>query len=124
MSANDGIKRGDSARTGDLAAELPAEVDRAGAGVRAQDDGPAGQPTADSSAGELSVDGDFVGLSHGEDLGDLTVVSEDDPSLGLTAHGDVPAHDWAADTGPSRNPDRALATNDLTDRGSTLRPDR
>ena len=35
---------------------------------------------------------------------DLTVVNANDPRLGLTNHGDKPAEDWAADTGPTRNP--------------------
>ena len=36
-----------------------------------------------------------------EDLEDLTVVDEDDPSLGLTDIGSVPADDLAANTGES-----------------------
>jgi hypothetical protein len=57
-------------------------------------------------------------------LEELTIVSADDPNLGLTAHGDVPPDDWAADSGPSRNPDRGVATDDLADDRSTLAPER
>jgi hypothetical protein len=57
-------------------------------------------------------------------LEELTIVSADDPNLGLTAHGDVPADDWAADVGPGRNPDRGVATDDLADDRSTLAPDK
>jgi hypothetical protein len=58
------------------------------------------------------------------ELEELSIVSENDPNLGLTAHGDVPADDWAADTGPDRNPDRGVATDNLTDDRSTLAPDK
>ena len=133
MSANDGIKRGDSARTGDLAANPPgAEVTRAGSGTRGVDDGPAGQPTGDASAGEMLPDGNLLDLDQADGIGaegtatldDLTIVSADDPSLGLTAYGDVEAKDWAADTGPTRNPDRGVATDSISDTSSTLAPDR
>jgi hypothetical protein len=133
MSANDGIKRGDSARTGDLAANTPGkEISRGGSGVRGVDDGSVGQTTGDSSAGGLGSAGDFMELDSAEGIGtagtgtidELTVVSEDDPSLGLTAFGDVPADDWAADTGPARNPDRGVVTDDIADTSSTLGPDR
>lgn len=133
MSQNDGIRRGDSARTGDLAANPPGpEITRAGSGVRGVDAGPTGQPTGDTSAGELMADGNFLDLDQAEGIGtdsgnsleDLTIVSEDDPSLGLTAHGDVEPKDWAADTGPTRNPDRGVASDSISDTGSTLGPDR
>lgn len=134
MAANDGIRRGDSARTGDLEARPPVDADRAGSGVRAVDDGPAGQPTGDASAGALTPDVEYLGMDDTDgvgnstagtaDLEDLTIVSADDPNLGLTAHGDVPADDWAADVGPTRTSDRGVASDDLADDRSTLAPDR
>jgi hypothetical protein len=39
---------------------------------------------------------------HGVELEDLTVHDAADPELGLTATEEVPAQDWAADTGPAR----------------------
>ena len=39
----------------------------------------------------------------GNDLDDLTVMDASDPSLGLTNIGDIPADDWAADTGPTHS---------------------
>ena len=36
---------------------------------------------------------------------DLTILKANDPRLGLTNHGRTPALDWAADTGPTRNPE-------------------
>jgi hypothetical protein len=49
---------------------------------------------------------DNVNLSTGAEGGleDLTVVNANDPSLGLTNQGSKPAEDWAANTGPTRNP--------------------
>lgn len=125
MSANDGIKRGDSARTGDLAANLPGrEIGRSGSGVRGVDDGSVGQPTGDASAGGLGASGEFVELDQAEDIGDLTIVNEDDPSLGLTGTSDVPADDWAADVGPSRTPDRGVVSDDIADLSGTLAPNK
>ena len=98
MSMNDGVKRGDSARTGDLAA-LP-----------------------DEDILDLQADG--IGSDGTASIDDLTIVSEDDPSLGLTAHGDAEPQDWAANSGPTRNPDRGVATDSISDTGSTLGPDR
>jgi hypothetical protein len=43
------------------------------------------------------------------DLEDLTVMDADDPDLGLTDIGDVPAEDWAADTGPTRSNEEIAA---------------
>jgi len=37
-------------------------------------------------------------------LDDLNVTTANDPRLGLTNRGDKPAQDWAANTGPTRNP--------------------
>jgi hypothetical protein len=109
------------------------DVSPGGSGVRSEiDDGPGGQTTGDPSAGELGGGGPFGGIDEvdgllgesGNVLEDLTIVSADDPSLGLTNYGDVPADDWAADTGPTRNPERGLSTDSQTDRGSTLAPDK
>lgn len=134
MAANDGIRRGDSERTGDLEARRPDDVGRTGSGVRASDDGPAGIPTGDVGAGEFVPDVEYLSMDEADgvgdstastsDLEDLTIVSADDPSLGLTGTDEVPADDWAADVGPTRNPDRGLTTDDLSDDRSTLAPDR
>ena len=104
---------------------------RTGSGVRSLDDGPGGQPTADTTAGEMTrgtpvlqmdeVDGI---ATEGSGLDDLNVVSEGDPRLGLTAHEDTPASDWAADTGATRVPDRGIVTSDVDDDASTLAPER
>lgn len=42
-------------------------------------------------------------------LDELTVMDADDPDLGLTDIGDVPAEDWAADTGPTRSNEEIAA---------------
>lgn len=77
------------------------DVPSSGSGVRGGDDGPAGMPTGDPSAGGLGT-----GSSKADMLGDdLNVTTADDPRLGLTNRGQKPAEDWAADTGPTRNPD-------------------
>jgi hypothetical protein len=48
------------------------------------------------------VTGTPEGSSGNSDLDDdLTIVSADDPNLGLTNIDDVPPEDWAADTGPT-----------------------
>lgn len=76
--ANDGgIKRGDSAETGD-------EEARPTAGAEPEDE-------------TESLD------QTDEDLDELTVLPASDGSLGLTDIGDVPADDWAADTGPTHS---------------------
>ena len=38
-------------------------------------------------------------------MDDLTILTADDPRLGLTNVGSTPPLDWAADTGPSRTPE-------------------
>src|SRR5207302_10801456 len=107
-------------------ADIP---DPAGSGVRATpDDGPAGMPTGDPSAGGVSpihaksgaVDIEGVGTPGSGGIDDLTVMSEDEPSLGLMDSRD-PEGDWAADTGPTRVTAHGVQTRDLTDRSSTLR---
>jgi len=69
-----GIKRGDSAETGDEEAR------------------PTGSALSDNETGALEGD-----------LGDLSVRDADDPSLGLTDIGPVPPEDWAANTGPTHS---------------------
>jgi len=77
------------------------DVSSSGSGVRAGDDGPAGMPTADPSAGGL---GSRPVKIEEDRIDDLNVTSADDPRLGLTNRRGKPAEDWAADTGPTRNP--------------------
>lgn len=101
-----GIKRGDG-------------VGPDGSGVRVGDDGPGGMPTADPSS-ETEV---LESTGHGGgDIEGLTIVDATDPSLGLTGIGEIPADDWAADTGPARNAaaGRGVSTNRMNDLSSTL----
>lgn len=108
-----------------------AEVTRGGSGVRSIDDGPGGQPTGDPSAGGIGPGRPYMGLDEvegisddgGGGIDDLTIVSADDPRLGLTNYGDKGPEDWAADVGPSRVPDRGIASDSQSDEGSTLAPD-
>jgi hypothetical protein len=83
-----------------------ADVTSGGSGVRAGDDGPAGMPTGDPSAGGLGARPrtEVLGLGDNGGIDDLNVTTADDPRLGLTNRGRKPAEDWAADTGPTRNP--------------------
>jgi hypothetical protein len=82
-------------------------VSEAGSGVPGGDGGATGHPTAlpDSlGADDTSIDDSGPAALEGDaDIEDLTVLSADDPSLGLTNYGEVPADDWAADTGPTRS---------------------
>ena len=118
--------------TGEGEAEGATDETRGGSGVRSIDDGPGGQPTGDPSAGGLGVGQPYLGLDQMDGIAnegaggleDLTIVSADDPSLGLTNVGDVGPDDWAADVGPTRIPDRGVASTDLNDTESTLGPDR
>lgn len=91
-----------------LDGETPSpDVTEGGSGVRAGDDGPAGMPTVDPSAGGLGTGSPRnrnVGIGDNEGIGDLNVTTANDPRLGLTNRGKKPAEDWAADTGPTRNP--------------------
>ena len=114
MAANDGIRRGDAARTGDLAADRSMEP---GAEV---DDGPAGRP----STGEYISEYDSEAMVGGgnEQMEGLSIVSADDPSLGLTNYKEKGPDDWAADTEESHNPPGRLTTDHMTDRSSTLTP--
>jgi hypothetical protein len=90
-----GIKRGDSAETGDLEARPTQSADRAGSGSGAT-------VTGDPSA--LGPSRGQTPLNTGDtDLDELTVKDASDPTLGLTDIGDVPPDDWAADTGPTHS---------------------
>jgi hypothetical protein len=99
-----------------------------GSGVRAGDDGPAGMPTADPSAGRLNVGSVIADIqetvqeeSSGE-IDELRIEKARDPRLGLTNRGNKRLADWAADTGPARNPERGIESEKPSDYGSTLRP--
>lgn len=67
-----------------------------------------------SESVESNADGDDSG-----GIDDLTIVKGNDPRLGVTNIGGTPAEDWAANTGPTRNPEE-METDDLAGRGSTL----
>ena len=112
MAANDGIRRGDAARTRDLEANPPAER-------RAEIDdgsaGPVGDYVSEYDSEYLIADGD-------DEMEGLSIVSADDPSLGLTNFGDKGPDDWAADTEQAHNPPGRLTTDHMTDRSSTLTP--
>lgn len=113
-----GIKRGDRADTGDEEARPTDGVSERGSGVwGGADPGPSGHPTGTgenwdpqdsllSGVADESYDRFDTPENQpraGEDLGDLTVLDADDPTLGLTNIGDKPAEDWAADTGPTHS---------------------
>ena len=113
MAANDGVRRGDAARTGDLEARPPADR---GTEI---DDGPAGMPVGEYVS---EYDSETMIEEGNEQMEGLTIVSADDPSLGLTNVGDKGPEDWAADTEESHNPPGRLTTDHMTDRSSTLTP--
>lgn len=123
----------DAEQSRDLAFRSPDSTDdptEHGSGVRAGDDGPAGQPTADPSAGGLNVGNAEVGLDPREaaeennsaEIDELELAKSNDSRLGLTNRGAKRAKDWAANTGPSRNPDRGVEADNTRDYGSTLGP--
>jgi len=118
-----GVKRGDRDDTGDLEAQ-PTERQEKG---RAS----SGHSTVDSSAlgggpgASVTGTGDLE-LQSGT-LDELSVHDASDPELGLTNIGEVPAEDWAANTGPSRTEESSSSgtTEDLAREESTLsRPKR
>jgi hypothetical protein len=86
------------------------DVTPGGSGRRGGDDGPAGQVTGDPSAGDLrpsrpyGANEEVVEDEGSGGIDSLTVVSAEDPSLGLTDLDGQSPDDWAADTGPTRNP--------------------
>jgi len=115
----------DAAREADADVEMAGgenteDASESGSGVRSGDDGPAGMPTGDPSAGGLGR-GE---LNGDEGLEDLTVRKANDRGLGLTNRGKTAPHDWAANTGPTRNPGRGVETDNVADEESTLAPKR
>ncbi len=97
-----GVKRGDSEETGDLEAQPTETADRAGSGGVGKKPAEEGVVTGDPSALGVSR-GPMYLHPDGNDLDDLTVMDASDPALGLTNIGDIPADDWAADTGPTHS---------------------
>lgn len=97
-----GIKRGDSDETGDLEAQPTATSDRGGSGASGGNSGASGRVTGDASAGGGEAKGGTPLTGDGA-LDDLTVKDASDPDLGLTGLDDVPADDWAADTGDTQS---------------------
>jgi hypothetical protein len=128
MGQNDGgIKRGDRADTGDLEANPTETVSRGGS--VASRSGTGANTTADPSAltgGPGSNAGTAVDMSGDTILDDLTVKDAEDPTLGLTNIGDVPAEDWAADAGPGQTDETqwSTVTGKPASRASTLEGDR
>jgi len=105
------------------------DVGRGGSGVRSGDDGPAGMPTGDPSAGGLASIDVNMGLVNRESLGkadseleELSVMKARDPRLGLTNRGRKPPSDAIANQGQTRNPDRGVETSNRKDTQSTLGP--
>jgi len=58
--------------------------------------------------GNNALDGTSTGpaanLAPNDEIDGLNVTTADDPRLGLTSRPGKPAKDWAANTGPARNP--------------------
>src|SRR3954471_3355831 len=118
----------------DSDARAPDEIDdsedvaRGGSGRRGADDGPGGQVTGDPSAGDLRPSRAYAGNDELEGIADegsggiasLTVVSAHDPSLGLTDRDGKSPDDWAADTGPTRNPGSGIRSGEKKKKHSTL----
>jgi hypothetical protein len=84
-------------------------------------------PNDGISRGDREDTGDLEARPTGgsrvsEDLEDLSIVSAEDGSLGLTNVGGKGPDDWAADTGPTATDEAygGVVTTDLGDRGSTL----
>ena len=124
-----GIRRGDRADTGDLEARPTDGVGPDGSGVVAGSGGSTGIPTAaaDALGGEDEFTSTGVAQMGDDALEDLTVLDAGDPELGLTDVGDIPADDWAADTGPTRTGeasahgvDRRLVDNDRAPSGRKI----
>jgi len=119
------VALGDSETSAPSRSHPPRSVTRSSSGVQGGDGGPAGQPTVDPSAGgmppgETDVNPDEVNIGE-DDIDNLNVVDADDPRLGLTNRGKVGPDDWAANTGPTRNPGGALphrTSNEDAEQGS------
>ncbi|MFL6416450.1 MAG: hypothetical protein ACJ74Y_12375 [Bryobacteraceae bacterium] len=96
------------------------DVARGGSGRHGADDGPAGQVTGDPSAGDLRPSRAYAGNDELEGIADegsggidsLNIVSADDPTLGLTDRDGNTPDDWAADTGPTRNPGSGIRSGE------------
>ena len=128
------IKRGDRSDTGDNKTRRREGVSEAGSGVS----GGGAVVTADASAlarspamGEGTAEtADETGGEFDEntgELGELSIHDAADPSLGLTNVGDVPADDWAADTGATQSGEagshgasRELADEDVSADGHKI----
>lgn len=93
------IKRGDREDTGDN----QAQPDELGSGP-AQ---PTVDPTAFGAAGSIRhpESGRFSVEDELRDYDGLEIAEASDGRLGLTNVNDVPADDWAADTGDTRTPE-------------------
>lgn len=125
-----GIRRGDKKETGDLEARPNEGTGPGGSGVPGGAGDSSGRPTAETDAladgpGDSSIG--VATLNGDSDLEDLTIHDASDADLGLTGIGDVPAEDWAADTGPTRTGetashgvDRQLVDEDRAPGGRTI----
>ncbi len=100
LGPNDGVSRGDRADTGDEEA-APDEMGTGDAHATGDPTGFGGTTSIRQPYGSSDVDLDEDGLG----AEDMEVLPEDNRSLGLTNTDAVPADDWAADSGPTRNPD-------------------
>ena len=113
-----GGKRGDRDDTGDLEAQPTEKQEKRGAST--------GHVTVDSSAlgggAGASVTGTGDLEAESGTLDELTVHDATDPELGLTNIGEVPAEDWAANTGPSRTGESSSSgtTEEMAHEESTL----
>lgn len=99
LGPNDGVSRGDRADTGDDRA-APDEMGTGNAHSTGDPTGLGANTSIRQPAGS-DVDLDEQGL--GAD--DMEILPADNATLGLTNTDRVPADDWAADSGPTRNPD-------------------
>ena len=125
-----GIRRGESAETGDEEARPTEGVGPEGSGVPGDEDEWNAPPTANPSAlagGPTKSSEGIAEIGGDGDLEDLNVVDASDPSLGLTDTGGEPADDWAANTGPTRTGEaashgvsRELADQDRTPSGRRI----
>ena len=110
-----------SVQLADSSSRAPDDIDLdrdgslSGSGRRGGDDGSVGQVTGDASAGGLAAartsqandEVEGIASEGAGSLDDLNIVDASDPSLGLTNYSDGP-DDWAADTGPTKNPGRGV----------------
>lgn len=99
LGPNDGVSRGDRADTGDDRA-APDEMGTGDAHATGDPTGFGANTSIRQPAGS-DVDLDDEGLGADE----MKILPADNGTLGLTNTDRVPSDDWAADTGPTRNPD-------------------